>query len=123
MVRRRATARALVVDPRGRVLAVVHHGDPDKIGLPGGRLEPGESPEHGAARELEEETGLRARTMVPICVVVTPRRSTSYFLASASGRIRSSLEGPTVWVDPKQLCSGRHGEETALVLDELARKC
>jgi ADP-ribose pyrophosphatase len=28
--------------------------------IPGGRIEPGESPHHGARRELEEETGYRA---------------------------------------------------------------
>jgi len=33
--------------------------DPDRWGLAGGHLEPGEDPEAGAYRELEEETGVR----------------------------------------------------------------
>lgn len=33
--------------------------DPDRWGLVGGHLEPGEEPEAGAYRELEEETGVR----------------------------------------------------------------
>ena len=33
--------------------------DPDRWGLSGGHLEPGESPEEGAYREVEEETGVR----------------------------------------------------------------
>jgi 8-oxo-dGTP pyrophosphatase MutT (NUDIX family) len=36
--------------------------DPDRWGLAGGHLEPGEDPEQGAYRELEEETGLRLPT-------------------------------------------------------------
>ncbi len=34
--------------------------------LPAGRLEPGETPRAGARRELEEETGWRARKLTPI---------------------------------------------------------
>jgi len=56
-------ASVAVVDPYGRVLmqerderAPVH---PEKWGLPGGRLEDGETFVEGAVRELEEETALR----------------------------------------------------------------
>jgi 8-oxo-dGTP diphosphatase len=44
----------------GRV-AVVHRPRYDDWSLPKGKLEPGESWEHAALREIEEETGLRAR--------------------------------------------------------------
>ncbi len=34
--------------------------------LPGGRIDPGETPRRAALRELEEETGWRAKTLVPL---------------------------------------------------------
>jgi 8-oxo-dGTP pyrophosphatase MutT (NUDIX family) len=59
----RRFACALLVDGAGRVLLQERDEgapiDPDKWGMPGGHLDPGEDPEAGAYRELEEETGVR----------------------------------------------------------------
>jgi len=53
----------LLVDPRGWVLLQERdeHApiDPDKWGLVGGHLDPGEDPEEGSLREIAEETGIR----------------------------------------------------------------
>jgi 8-oxo-dGTP pyrophosphatase MutT (NUDIX family) len=59
----RSFAGTILVDPRGWILMQERDEhpriDPEKWGLSGGHLEPGESPREGALRELEEETGVR----------------------------------------------------------------
>jgi 8-oxo-dGTP diphosphatase len=53
-------AGAVVRDAAGRLLLVQRGKDPEagRWTLPGGRVEPGESPAEAAAREVTEETGL-----------------------------------------------------------------
>lgn len=51
-------AAAVIVDDRGRVLLVKENYGKRRWSLPGGAVEPGETPEQAAVRETEEETGL-----------------------------------------------------------------
>jgi 8-oxo-dGTP diphosphatase len=53
-------AGGVVVRDDGRV-AVIHRPRYDDWSLPKGKLDPGESFEAGALREVEEETGIRGR--------------------------------------------------------------
>jgi ADP-ribose pyrophosphatase YjhB (NUDIX family) len=62
---------AVVLDDQGRVL-LVRRGRPPGAGtwsLPGGHIEPGESPAEAAVRELLEETALRARVVCALGIV------------------------------------------------------
>ncbi|MER2533730.1 MAG: NUDIX domain-containing protein [Rhizobiaceae bacterium] len=54
---------------RGDTVLLVRRGREPSRGLyafPGGRVEPGETPEAAARRELMEETGLAAGTLTPL---------------------------------------------------------
>lgn len=68
---------AFVHDDHGRLL-VIRRGRPPSEGLwsiPGGRVEPGESGEEAAAREVREETGLTVRVGKLVGSVERPGRT------------------------------------------------
>ena len=74
VVRQRGSVAALPVFDDGRVLLVRQYRyavDAFVWELPAGRRDPGETPEEGARRELEEEVGLRAGSLEPVLVFWT----------------------------------------------------
>lgn len=60
-------ACVLIMTTNGKILMVTRK-ESDKLGLPGGKVDPGETPAEAAARELEEETGMiiNHQTLLPI---------------------------------------------------------
>jgi ADP-ribose pyrophosphatase YjhB (NUDIX family) len=76
--RRTEGAHVLVVDAEGRILVVrTTYLGPGWM-LPGGRLERGETPHDGAARETREETGLEVVVDRLVLVDARPRRDVSF---------------------------------------------
>jgi ADP-ribose pyrophosphatase len=66
VVRHRGSVACLAVHDDGRLVLVRQYRHPVNAAvweLPAGRLDPHETPEEGARRELEEEVGLRAGRM------------------------------------------------------------
>lgn len=63
---------ALITDPKGRILMARRLVGRDFAGFwefPGGKVDPGETPEAALARELMEELGIEARIDEPVMVV------------------------------------------------------
>ncbi|GHF50069.1 8-oxo-dGTP diphosphatase [Deinococcus metalli] len=70
-------ANVLVTDDHSRLL-LLRHGGTRKWTLPGGGLEPGETFEQTAARELLEETGLTAARLEPLEMYAGPAYRFTY---------------------------------------------
>ncbi|HEY2516366.1 MAG TPA: NUDIX hydrolase [Polyangiaceae bacterium] len=80
MTDRRQAAGAVVIREDGRVL-LIRRGRPPGAGewtLPGGKVEPGETPAEAIVRELREETGLAIEVVAALGVVPLDRGGFSY---------------------------------------------
>ena len=103
----------VIRDPRGRILLARRMEGRDLAGLwefPGGKVEPGESPEFALQREVQEELGIRATIGAPvICVpqqypdkrLVLDVREVHAYHGTPKGLDGQAL----VWTPPHQLGS------------------
>jgi A/G-specific adenine glycosylase len=92
--------------------------------FPGGRIEPGESPEAAARRELREETGFAAGPLRPRGVV---RHAYSHFTVELhvfegrpKGRVAGRNRGGPRWVRPAELRRLPIPKATEKIVDRLA---
>ncbi len=92
--------RATAIVRRDGLLLLVQERGFRHFSLPGGGLQRGESPEEAVARELEEETGLRAVSLTPLPQCRTSDIYNTYhvFEVLAEGALR---------VDPVELSGAR----------------
>jgi 8-oxo-dGTP diphosphatase len=84
MASRRAD-RAAVLVRRGDRILLLHRGKSGEVydALPGGKIEPGETPAEAAVREVREETGLEVTVSGPVLVLANEGRQEVYFDAEA----------------------------------------
>ena len=104
---------AAITDPRGRVLLARRAVGRDLAGLwefPGGKVEPGETPEQALVRELREELGIEVRPGAPLIAVPqaypTKRLRLDVRLVSAWNGVPKGHEGQALaWVPLHRLAS------------------
>lgn len=110
-------ACTLTVNENGLILAVSRKDDRTKFGLPGGKVDPGEEPLQTAFRELEEETGLVATSLVPVFSWSDGEYLTHAFVAQVKGDICTQEAGVVDWVHPDVLLRGPFGEYNRRLFD------
>jgi mutator protein MutT len=127
---RAEAACALIVSPTERILCVSRKDDPNAWGLPGGKIEPGETPKQAAKRELAEETGLVMNSGVSKlvflgrCVVPNSRKTmltATYVVPRWRGEISTVEEGRVGWRTWDDLLKGPFAEYNAALRDAFLR--
>ncbi len=104
---------AILGDARGRILLARRTDGRDLAGLwefPGGKVEPGESPEAALSRELREELGIEIGASEPVIAVPHAYGHKRILLdvrraAAFTGRARGLESQALAWVAPEKLSS------------------
>ena len=120
---------AAVIIRKGRMLIAKRKtGDPfeGRWEFPGGKIEPGESPEEALRRELREELGIETEIGEFLCAVPmrTPNLRIDLFAFRArilSGDIRCRDHDEIRWIDPEDLRRFDLTDPDRLVIEVLLR--
>ena len=112
----------IVTRADGLILGVSRRGQPTLFGLPGGKVDDGETIHEAMARELQEETGLIADRLSLVFSDVSAGDVTywnSSFTCEAHGELKAE-EGFTVaWVTKETLIAGPFGAYNKKLFEHL----
>lgn len=99
-----AVCGLFVVD--GKVLSVSRKDNPNDLGLPGGKIDEGETPEEALEREVLEETGLVVESYDELVTLTCCGKPvTTYVIHDFSGEIKTEESGKVAWVDWEDIMS------------------
>lgn len=102
---------SILIQKDNKILAVARRNDPNMFGLPGGKVDPGETEEEAAIRECFEETGLTLFNLKEINRKFIRNNEAVTFSCEYSGE-PSTQEGEPecMWLDPEILMVGVFGK-------------
>lgn len=105
----------LTFNKQGKLLAVSRKHDHNDMGLPGGKIDPGETKEEAILREVKEETGLDIENLkfqfVRLCIDKdNTYKSCGVFTGDVKGIINHNEPHIVKWVDPVVITKGSFGD-------------
>jgi 8-oxo-dGTP diphosphatase len=107
-------------EDKSKVLGVSRKDDSTLFGLPGGKVDVGESTEEGMIREVKEETGLDIKSSIPIFVREDGEYvAIVYMVTEYSGKVFTRESGIVEWVTFEILKRGAFSEYNSKLEEHL----
>jgi len=104
----------------GKVLGVSRKTDPNDFGLPGGKVDEGETLYDAMVREVKEETGLTVLKAKPLFFREdTDFVAVVYLVEQYYGEISTDEAGAVKWIDFEKLKQGSFGDYNTMLEQQI----